>query len=93
MLPYTRTVPSKVCAARVIRYDICIGDNRLTSLPQVVLTTSDGKELSVDHIVVAVGIAPSTELASESGLELDTEHGGFRVDAELRARSDVWVRF
>ena len=42
-------------------------------------------------MVVAVGLEANTQLAKTSGLELDDTHGGFRVNAELEARSDVWV--
>ena len=48
-------------------------------------------QLSVDHLVVAVGLDPSTELAATSGLEVDDQRGGFLVNAELEARSNVWV--
>ena len=48
-------------------------------------------QLSVDHIVVAVGLDPNTELAATSGLEVDEQRGGFLVNAELEARSNVWV--
>lgn len=48
--------------------------------------------MNVDHVVVAVGIAADTRLAtSSSGLEVDTEVGGYRVNSELQACSDVWV--
>ena len=47
--------------------------------------------MSVDQLVVAVGLDPSTELASTSGLEVDDQRGGFLVNAELEARSNVWV--
>jgi len=55
------------------------------------LRLSDGSELLTDHVVVAVGLAPNTQLAESSGLELDDKTGGFRVNAELSARSDLWV--
>lgn len=42
-------------------------------------------------MVVCVGIEPNIELASSAGLEVDPENGGFRVNAELEARSDIWV--
>lgn len=45
----------------------------------------------VDHLVVAVGIEPSVELGRASGLEIDPNHGGYMVNAELEARSNVWV--
>uniref|UniRef100_A0A915AZG7 Apoptosis-inducing factor 1, mitochondrial n=1 Tax=Parascaris univalens TaxID=6257 RepID=A0A915AZG7_PARUN len=55
------------------------------------LTLSNGEILHTDHVVVAIGITPNTELAKASGLEVDKKNGGFIVDAELRARSDIWV--
>ncbi|KAF0292040.1 Apoptosis-inducing factor 1, mitochondrial [Amphibalanus amphitrite] len=58
---------------------------------QVVLTLNDGKKLSADHVVVSVGLEPRTELAATSGLEVDDKHGGYRVNAELEARSNLWV--
>ena len=48
-------------------------------------------QLSVDQVVVAVGLEPNVDLAKTSGLELDDVHGGYRVNAELEARSNVWV--
>ena len=42
-------------------------------------------------MVVAVGLEANVELAKTSGLEIDMEHGGFRADAELRTRSDIYV--
>jgi len=48
-------------------------------------------QISVDHLVVAVGLDPNTELAATSGLEVDEQRGGFLVNAELEARSNVWV--
>ncbi|CAH1267287.1 AIFM1 [Branchiostoma lanceolatum] len=58
---------------------------------KVILKLNTGEEISTDHVVVAVGLEPNTELAKESGLEVDDVHGGFRVNAELEARSDIWV--
>ncbi|XP_037070925.1 apoptosis-inducing factor 1, mitochondrial-like [Pollicipes pollicipes] len=57
----------------------------------VELTLDDGRQLTADHVVVSVGLAPRTELAATSGLELDDTHGGYRVNAELEARSNLWV--
>jgi programmed cell death 8 (apoptosis-inducing factor) len=45
----------------------------------------------VDHVVCAVGIEPNTDLATSAQLELDHKHNGFLVNAELEARSDVYV--
>ena len=44
-----------------------------------------------DHVVIAVGIEPNTELSDSSRLEVDSVYGGFRVNAELQACTDVWV--
>jgi len=41
--------------------------------------------------VVAVGLEPNTDIAAASGLETDPQRGGFLVNAELEARSNVWV--
>lgn len=48
--------------------------------------------MNVDHVVVAIGLQADTRLAtSSSGLEVDTEVGGYCVNSELQACSDVWV--
>ncbi|KAI0240965.1 Apoptosis-inducing factor 1, mitochondrial [Lamellibrachia satsuma] len=58
---------------------------------KIILTINGSKELLVDHIVVAVGLQPNVELSENAGLEVSQEHGGFLVNAELEARSNVWV--
>lgn len=52
---------------------------------------SDGREIEADHVVVAVGLEANTELAESAGLEVDDRFGGFLVNAELEAASNVWV--
>jgi programmed cell death 8 (apoptosis-inducing factor) len=47
--------------------------------------------ITADHVVVAVGIEPNTDLAKSAGLEVDPVQGGFLVNAELQARHNVWV--
>jgi len=42
-------------------------------------------------VVVAVGLEANTELAEAAGLEIDETRGGFLVNAELEAATDVWV--
>jgi programmed cell death 8 (apoptosis-inducing factor) len=44
-----------------------------------------------DHVVVAVGLEPNVELATNSGFEVDPNFGGFVVNAELQARNSIWV--
>lgn len=41
--------------------------------------------------MAAVGLEPSVELAKSAGLEVDSDFGGYRVNAELQARSNIWV--
>uniref|UniRef100_A0A3B4YQV9 Apoptosis inducing factor mitochondria associated 1 n=1 Tax=Seriola lalandi dorsalis TaxID=1841481 RepID=A0A3B4YQV9_SERLL len=51
----------------------------------------DGRLVKTDHIVAAVGLEPNCDLAKSAGLEVDSDFGGFRVNAELQARSNIWV--
>ncbi|KAG5887362.1 hypothetical protein JTB14_018377 [Gonioctena quinquepunctata] len=55
------------------------------------LTLNNGKVLNVDYAIVAVGVEPNTELAEESDLEVDPEIGGYLVNTELQARSDLYI--
>ncbi|XP_071529713.1 apoptosis-inducing factor 1, mitochondrial isoform X5 [Panulirus ornatus] len=64
---------------------------KTTEEGKLVLNLNTGKEIVTDHVVVAVGLEPNVELAHSSGLEVDDTHGGFRVNAELEARSNLWV--
>lgn len=48
-------------------------------------------QVKADHVVVAVGLEPNTELAVSAGLETDPILGGYRVNAELQACTDVWA--
>lgn len=41
--------------------------------------------------MVAVGLEANTDLADTSALEVDPNHGGFLVNAELEARKNLWV--
>ena len=53
---------------------------------EVNLLLDDGQTVTTDHVVVAVGIEPETNLAKESGLAIDDNLGGFKVNEELEAR-------
>jgi len=55
------------------------------------VTLSTGEVLTVDHVVVAVGLEPSTDLGNSAGLEVDRQMGGYVVNAELEARSNLFV--
>lgn len=48
-------------------------------------------QLSAEHIVVAVGLEPNTDLSDSAGLEVNEKYGGFNVNSELEAGSNVWV--
>ncbi|TRY80201.1 hypothetical protein DNTS_003430 [Danionella cerebrum] len=58
---------------------------------KLVIKLKDGRLIETDHIVAAVGLEPSVELAKSAGLEVDSDFGGYRVNAELQARSNIWV--
>ena len=58
---------------------------------QLVLNLNDSEKLKTDYVVIAVGLEPDTELAETSSLEVDHSFGGFRVNAELEARTNLWV--
>ncbi|XP_026530518.1 apoptosis-inducing factor 1, mitochondrial [Notechis scutatus] len=58
---------------------------------RLLIELKDGRKVETDHIVAAVGLEPNVELAKSSGLEVDSDFGGFRVNAELQARSNIWV--
>lgn len=58
---------------------------------KITVELDNGDKLRADHVIVCVGIEPNTELAESAGLEIDPIHGGFRVNSELEARSDIWV--
>ncbi|CAL8401790.1 unnamed protein product [Boreogadus saida] len=58
---------------------------------QVHIQLKDGRVVITDHLVAAVGLEPSVDLAKSAGLEVDADFGGYRVNAELQARSNIWV--
>ncbi|GLG99835.1 Putative apoptosis-inducing factor 1, mitochondrial [Gryllus bimaculatus] len=57
----------------------------------VVLHLNSGEKVSAEHVIVAVGVEPNTQLAEPSELETDDEFGGYLVNAELMARSNLWI--
>lgn len=58
---------------------------------KVKLKLLNNKPLLVDHVIVAVGSKPDVKLAELSGLEVDSKHGGYLVNAELEARRHLFV--
>jgi programmed cell death 8 (apoptosis-inducing factor) len=62
-----------------------------SSSSNFILTLSNDQKLQTDHVVVAIGIKPNTQLAESAGLEIDKNNGGIVVNQELAARSDLYV--
>ena len=48
------------------------------------------EQVKADQVVVAVGVEPNTQLAEVSDLEVDKDEGGFLVNAELEARTNLY---
>lgn len=71
--------------------DVSVTGAQLGPRGQVSLTLSSGETIAADHVIVAVGLKPDTELAKASGLEVDDRYGGFKANAELEARSNLWI--
>ncbi|XP_078045041.1 apoptosis inducing factor isoform X2 [Augochlora pura] len=65
--------------------DYCYKNGKLS------LILSEGNTIDADQVIVAVGVEPNTDLAASSHLETDPIIGGFLVNAELEARSNLWV--
>ncbi|XP_043502938.1 apoptosis-inducing factor 1, mitochondrial [Polistes fuscatus] len=55
------------------------------------LILSDGNTIEADQVIVAIGVEPNADLATSSQLEVHPNVGGFLVNAELEARSNLWV--
>eukprot|EP00092_Neocalanus_flemingeri_P006078 GFUD01006549.1.p1 GENE.GFUD01006549.1~~GFUD01006549.1.p1 ORF type:complete len:776 (-),score=275.19 GFUD01006549.1:170-2497(-) len=58
---------------------------------QLKVQMEGGNSINTDHIVIAVGVEPDLALAQASKLEVDPVHGGFKVNAELEARTNLYV--
>ena len=56
------------------------------------ITLGDNSQIDADHVLLAVGIEPNTQLAKKAGLEVDPVRGGILVNAELEARRNVYVQ-
>jgi programmed cell death 8 (apoptosis-inducing factor) len=71
-------------ASQIVKAESCEAD-------QVKLTFNNGKSLIVDLVIQAIGSEPNIELANNAALEIDPKLGGFVVNAELQARSNLYV--
>ncbi|XP_068572491.1 apoptosis-inducing factor 1, mitochondrial isoform X4 [Cebidichthys violaceus] len=74
----------KVISEALVKSVVCKDD-------KLEIQLKDGRLVKTDHIVAAVGLEPNVDLAKSAGLEVDSDFGGFRVNAELQARSNIWV--
>lgn len=63
----------------------------MTDDKAIKIELTNSETLEVDYIVCAVGLEPDVELAKSSGLEVDERTGGYLVNSELEARTNVWV--
>lgn len=71
--------------------NVDIGSVELTEDNAIKLSLSNGESIVTDYIVCAVGLEPDVDLAKASSLEVDEKTGGYLVNSELEARTDVWV--
>ncbi|KAK9875910.1 hypothetical protein WA026_009694 [Henosepilachna vigintioctopunctata] len=55
------------------------------------LVLNTGETLVVDQVILCVGVRPNTTLSQKSGLEVDPVLGGFLVNSELQARTDLYI--
>lgn len=67
--------------------DVSMSDNK----KELILHLSNGDTVNVGHVIVAVGVEPNTQLAKTSDLEVDPELGGYLVNAEMEARSNLYA--
>lgn len=58
---------------------------------KIKLVLSNGNNVIVDFVIQAVGSQPNIELAQDAALEIEPNLGGFLVNAELEARSNLYV--
>ncbi|WP_052436731.1 FAD-dependent oxidoreductase [Georgenia sp. SUBG003] len=67
------------------------GEETVSPTRPVVVTLSDGTEVTADLVVVNVGVRPASALAREAGLELGAS-GAIRVDGEQRTSDPhIWA--
>lgn len=58
---------------------------------QVILNLSNGEQVKTDYLIIDNGVKPNTDLAKTSGLEVCPLTGGYLVNSELQARTNLWV--
>jgi len=69
--------------------------NSITSTPEsdhkLRINLDDTSVIDTDHIVLSLGGTPNVDLARKAYLEVDDVSGGIAVNAELEARTDLYV--
>ncbi|KAN0021897.1 hypothetical protein ACTFIU_004042 [Dictyostelium citrinum] len=58
---------------------------------RLTVTLNNGTTFETDHVVVAAGIIPNTNVVKSTSLEIDPINGGYVVNPELQARTDLYV--
>lgn len=58
---------------------------------EVIMNLSNGQKVTAQYVIVAIGAAPNTDLAEVSDLEIDPDFGGYLVNTELQARSNLYI--
>lgn len=48
-------------------------------------------QITADHVILALGVKPNCDIAKSSDLEVDEKMGGFLVNSELAARTNLYV--
>eukprot|EP01133_Synstelium_polycarpum_P017199 gene17199-20498_t len=74
-----------VQAGRLVKDIVKSENDKLT------VQLDNGSSFETDHVVVAVGLVPNTDVAKSTTLEIDTVNGGYMVNPELQARSNIYV--
>lgn len=58
---------------------------------QLKLKLTNGNSIIVDNVIQAVGSKPNVMLAKDASLEVDPKFGGYVVNAELEARTNLYA--
>lgn len=73
-----------------------IPESQITSVEifngnQLKLGLSNGNNVIVDFVIQSIGSEPNVDLAKKAALEVDNKLGGYVVNAELEARSNLYA--
>ena len=60
-------------------------------IERIQLNLQSGKSVVCDHVIAAVGLEIPREFADKSGIEYDDRRGGYVVNSQLQARSNIWA--